>query len=55
MIAQAGDASVREIRCDEPLNQRRIMRLLKYCTCGEVSLTRDPVNDVPAYAILSHT
>ena len=31
------------------------MRLLKYGTCGEVSLTRDLVDDVPAYAILSHT
>lgn len=33
------------------------MRLLKlkYGTRGKVSLTRDLVNDVPAYAILSHT
>ena len=31
------------------------MRLLKYGTHGGVSLTRDLVDDVPAYAILSHT
>lgn len=31
------------------------MRLLKYGTRGEISLTGDLVDNVPAYAILSHT
>jgi hypothetical protein len=31
------------------------MRLLKLCTHSELSLTKDFVDDVPPYVILSHT
>ena len=31
------------------------MRLLKYGPLGEISLTEDLVDDIPAYTILSHT
>jgi hypothetical protein len=37
------------------LESGRIMRLLKYTNDGEFSLTQDIIDNVPRYAILSHT
>ncbi|KAJ9616992.1 hypothetical protein H2200_000713 [Cladophialophora chaetospira] len=31
------------------------MHLLKFDSCGELSLTKDLIEDIPSYAILSHT
>jgi hypothetical protein len=31
------------------------MRLLKFDSCGELSLSKDLIEDIPSYAILSHT